>query len=162
MVGRVTLGFVGITLQVIALKRLPLVLVAIVTNTVPLVTAVLSYFILGETLRRIDKICMALAFTGVLVMISGSELNSKDDHTYPSTAVISLLLCPVISALVTILLRTLRGISAHTQCFYHAFFQACAFGAFIILSLDDMMIIQHLHTADYFLLTFSALCTFIF
>lgn len=68
---RVGLGIMTLTAQMIAIRALPLVLVSMVMNTVPLITALLGYFMLKETLRTFEKIALVISFVGVAIMIAG-------------------------------------------------------------------------------------------
>ena len=68
---RVAIGFFALTSQIIAVKALPLVLVSIVMNTMPLFTAVFAYFFLKERLKILEKICLVLSFIVVAIMIPG-------------------------------------------------------------------------------------------
>ncbi len=97
-----------------AVRALPLVLVAIVMNTMPLITAVLGYFILHEKLKVLEKICMIISFFGVAIMITGKESGLDSSIAYPIYAVVALFLNPFFSSLVTITLRSMRNMSAHT------------------------------------------------
>ena len=128
LVGRVLLGFIGLTLQTQAISRLPLVLVSMVMNLVPLITGVLAYFFLKERLDLIDKICLAVSFIGVTVMVFGGTFNPADGGSIDPIAIVALILNPIVSALITILLRTMKGISSHTAAFYHGLFQATVYG----------------------------------
>ena len=71
LLGRVISGFISLTSTIIAIKSLPLVLVSIFNNLVPLVTAILSFVILGERLSGFEKICAVLSFAGVAIMLTG-------------------------------------------------------------------------------------------
>lgn len=55
-----------------ALMALPLVEVALVLNTVPFLTAILAYFILGDRLRVFEIICLIISFCGVVILIMGT------------------------------------------------------------------------------------------
>jgi drug/metabolite transporter (DMT)-like permease len=74
---------------------LPLVLVSIVANTLPLVTAVLAYMILGEHLIGFEKICIILSFAGVAIMVTGRDTGVAGHIAYPLFAVIALVLHPI-------------------------------------------------------------------
>lgn len=54
-----------------AIKILPLVIVALVLNTSPLFTAMLGYFVLGDTLTRVEKMCLMISFSGVVTLVMG-------------------------------------------------------------------------------------------
>lgn len=98
----------------VAVKNLPLVLVAIVMNTMPLFTALFGYFILREVLMPLEKLCLVLSFAGVAIIVTGNGCSSKS-HIYNYTAftLTALILNPVLNSLVTIILRTLKNCSIH-------------------------------------------------
>jgi drug/metabolite transporter (DMT)-like permease len=52
---------------------LPLVEVSLVINLIPLCTAVLGYIILKDKLTGFEVLCLLIAFTGVTVLIIGSQ-----------------------------------------------------------------------------------------
>ena len=54
-----------------AIKILTLVVVALVLNTTPLFTAVLGYFVLGDTLTHVEKLCLLISFSGVVTLVLG-------------------------------------------------------------------------------------------
>jgi drug/metabolite transporter (DMT)-like permease len=76
-------------------KSLPLVLVGIVANMIPLVTAVLGFFILGERLNRFEKVCILLSFAGVAIMVTGKEEGAGGLTGYTLIAIVALILYPV-------------------------------------------------------------------
>jgi drug/metabolite transporter (DMT)-like permease len=76
-------------------KSLPLVLVGIVANMIPLVTAVLGFFILGERLNRFEKVCILLSFAGVAIMVTGKEAGAGGLTGYTLIAIVALILYPV-------------------------------------------------------------------
>ena len=113
---RCLFGFFALTCQIIAIKYLPLVLVALVMNTMPLFTAVFGYFLLGEGLKPIEKICLVISFGGVAVMITGNNQNFSSEsnlYVYTVFTISALILNPILLSLVTIMLRTLKGCSVH-------------------------------------------------
>jgi drug/metabolite transporter (DMT)-like permease len=78
LVGRTLLGFLGVVLSTNSVKELPLVLVSMSNNTVPLITAVLGYFMLKEKLGTFDIGCLAASFTGVTIIVVGHSIYGKD------------------------------------------------------------------------------------
>ena len=54
------------------IKYFPLVFLALITATGPLLTAVLSYFMLGVGLSKFDIGVLLVTFAGIVVMITGS------------------------------------------------------------------------------------------
>jgi drug/metabolite transporter (DMT)-like permease len=75
---RVTLGVLLLVSIYTSVKSLPLVLVGVVTNLSPLLTAVLSYFILKKALTTVDAIALVAAFAGVVLLITAGETHSAE------------------------------------------------------------------------------------
>lgn len=117
----------------IALRNLPLVLVSIIMNMVPLVTAVLGYLILKERLQNFEKVCLLFSFVGVAIMITGRD-SEKQVSPYPLFALIAIILNPFFSSIVIITLRNMRNLPAHTQAFYHALTSVVIFGLVILFT----------------------------
>ena len=55
-----------------AVKYLPLVIVALITNLAPIATAILSYIVLKEKFQRLDYLILVVSFVGVIILIIGS------------------------------------------------------------------------------------------
>ncbi len=53
------------------MKSLPLVLVGVVMNLSPLLTAVLSFFFLKKALTTVDAVALVVSFLGVVLLITG-------------------------------------------------------------------------------------------
>ena len=114
-------GFVALSAQIFSVKELPLVLVTIAMNLMPLITAIFGYVFLGEVLDTIQKLVLVFSFIGVTVMITGNtgaDSNSQVQYSY--YAIFILMLNPIASSAVQVTLRGLRGIGVHTQAMYHA------------------------------------------
>jgi hypothetical protein len=62
----------------------------------------------------IEKAAMIISFLGVAVIITGKDTTSASITDYPIFAIVALLLNPVLNSLVTIALRTSKGLSLHT------------------------------------------------
>ena len=54
-----------------SVKSLPLVLVGVVMNLSPLLTAVLSFFFLKKALTTVDAVALVVSFLGVVILITG-------------------------------------------------------------------------------------------
>jgi drug/metabolite transporter (DMT)-like permease len=122
LIGRVILGFIGLTLQAMAISSLPLVLVSTSMNTVPLITGLLACCFLKERLGLVDIVCLTISFGGVMMMVLGSKTDSTTGESIDAIAIAALILNPLVSSLITILLRTMKGISHHTAAFYYVIF----------------------------------------
>lgn len=67
-----------------AVKYLPLVYVALVSNIGPLFIAIFSWFIFKKGLNRNETITLVVSFIGVCILVTGnteSKQNSIDDST---------------------------------------------------------------------------------
>ena len=69
-------GLLGFLCINYALKHLPLVLVALIVNTLPLFTSLLGFVILRERTTYVEVGCLLLAFYGVYLLLSSSYQNS--------------------------------------------------------------------------------------
>ena len=94
-----------------------MVLVALIMNTVPLITALLGYLLLNERLKIFEKISLVICFIGVTIMITGKE-GDETHGSYPLYAIIALIMNPIFSTSVAITLRSMRELSVHVQGFY--------------------------------------------
>jgi drug/metabolite transporter (DMT)-like permease len=70
---RVTLAVLLLVSLYTSVKSLPLVLVGVVTNLSPLLTAVLSFFILKKALSTVEAVALVASFAGVVLLITGGE-----------------------------------------------------------------------------------------
>lgn len=100
-----------------SIKYFPLVFVSLVSNLTPLLTALLSYFLLNVGLSRLDTSILLISFVGVTILITGGHKGSNqstletDSYLIPS---LMLILIPLLSASVTLFIRHLRSISEIT------------------------------------------------
>lgn len=74
---RVTLGVLLLVSIYTSVKSLPLVLVGVVTNLSPLLTAVLSFFILKKALTTVDAVALVASFIGVVLLRNSTR---RDSH----------------------------------------------------------------------------------
>lgn len=58
-----------------AIKFLPIVLVALFTNTLPLFCSLLGCLILGERITKSEVVCLILAFFGIYVLLYNGRSN---------------------------------------------------------------------------------------
>ena len=70
---RITQGIVSTFFLYNAVKQLPLVEVALVTNLMPLFTAFFGCLFLGERLNQFEIFVLIVSFTGVVIMILGGK-----------------------------------------------------------------------------------------
>ncbi len=74
---RVVLDLVIMACMFTAIKYLPLVYVSLVVTLGPLLTAVLSYFMLNVALSKVDSLVLVISFIGVVIMITGTFYDSS-------------------------------------------------------------------------------------
>lgn len=74
---RVALGVLLLVCIYTSVKSLPLVLVGVVTNLSPLLTAVLSFLFLKKALTTVDAVALVASFAGVVLLITGGVATSE-------------------------------------------------------------------------------------
>lgn len=90
-----------------AVRYLPLVEVALITNLMPLFTALFGYWLLKEVLTIADVIMLFASFSGIVVLILGGQ-SAKESAHLPSEvllATILLISVPILNASGNIALR---------------------------------------------------------
>ena len=66
---RVSLNLAYIYVNYFSVKALPLVLIGIFRNLVPLITSIFSYLLLKEGITKVEIICLLIASIGVYTII---------------------------------------------------------------------------------------------
>ncbi len=105
-----TLGVLLLASIYTSVKSLPLVLVGVVTNLSPVLTAVLSFFILKKALTSVDAVALVASFIGIVLLITGGETQpeeivaNKNDGSMV-IPIIALLSVPIILSVVALLSR---------------------------------------------------------
>ena len=66
---RLALGYPTWLMVLYSVETLPVGLVQTIQNLIPFLTLIMSFIILGETIRLVEVITMIVSFTGVLIMI---------------------------------------------------------------------------------------------
>jgi len=74
LIGRGVFGFLGMTCYYFSLAHLPLGDATAVMFTNPAMTAVLAYFLLGESFGIADGLAMFLCFVGVIFIARPSSI----------------------------------------------------------------------------------------
>jgi drug/metabolite transporter (DMT)-like permease len=160
LVGRVILGFINLSLQAQAVAKVTLVLSSTSSNMVPLVTALLACCFLKERLGLPESICLMISFSGVMMMVFGTDKTSSDTNI-DAIAIIALVFNPIVSSLITILLRTMKGINHHTAAFYYVLFQCAVYTVAIVASMN-FDFVGYFKWYDWILISFGALFTFFY
>ncbi len=103
-------------------RYLAMVEVALVINTMPLFTAVMGYFLLDERLHRIEVISLIISFVGIAILVTGKHTGHEEPEQKRSkqefTALLILMIVPVLIAAGNIAVRTLRGMNLHAISIY--------------------------------------------
>lgn len=79
LLSRCATGLLAFFCMTTAIKHLPIVLVALIQNTIPIFTSLFGFLILGEKISRSEILCLILAFIGVYMLITSK--NSEDNKT---------------------------------------------------------------------------------
>ena len=143
-----------------AVSKIPLVEVALFTNTIPLFVAVLGFFMLGNRLTIFEVACLLIAFGGVLVLILGAE--TVDEEATLNPAVISYIILLFTCALIgftNIWLRQLKSLNMWVPGFYSGLCYFIIFGT--ISYLESMFtgnfydFFRYFEISDYFFLALT-------
>lgn len=79
LITRVIMGNLTYFIATMSIQHLPLLIVNIIGNTTPLVTALMAFFILGEVISRKEFLCLCLAFTGIIILFyDTTDSNTKN------------------------------------------------------------------------------------
>eukprot|EP00347_Sterkiella_histriomuscorum_P002354 403368478 len=120
---RVIQGLFSFSFIYYALRYLPLVFVSMIMNLSPITTAIMSYFMLGERLSKLDIWILIISFVGVIFLILGSqdassEINKSstnpDQDTSNIWAWIALMTIPFSAAYNGINQRQMRSLNEYT------------------------------------------------
>jgi|JI10StandDraft_1071094.scaffolds.fasta_scaffold34935_4 drug/metabolite transporter (DMT)-like permease len=100
-------GFVALNCFYYAIKNMPLADATVIQYSSPVFTALFAAIFLGETMRRVEIVCMALSFAGVLLVAQPSFLFDHASSTPPLTFAIAIA-GAIISAIAYTTIRRLR------------------------------------------------------
>ena len=78
---RVNSGLLAFFCMNYAIKYLPIILVSLFANTLPLFCSLLGFLILGERITKAEVGCLILAFYGIFVLIYHGRRSSESDKT---------------------------------------------------------------------------------
>ncbi len=114
-----------------AMRYLPLVLSSSILNLTPIITAVLSWLILGECYKLTNILALSFGFIGILIMIAGQfAASSEEDSGKPiidmqdisiiqkCLALLAILNVPVLSGLSSVNMRTAKDLNHYVMSFY--------------------------------------------
>ena len=117
-----------------ALKHLPLVLVSLILNTLPLFTSLLGFIILRERTTILEVGCLILALFGVYVLLSsGYSAGEKDDQggNISIFPLVLLILAPILMSITNVVLRHMRSLHEYTATMYSVVTSIVVFGILI-------------------------------
>lgn len=142
-----------------AIKDLPIILVALFQNTVPLFTSLFGFIILKEKMAKSEIFCLFLAFFGVFVLISSKHSSNPDDS--PSNIKIwPLIMCvlgPMLQATTNICLRHMKGLHELTVSTYLSLTSTVVYGLCLPLSGSTITAFGLFSAFENFILIFVAL-----
>lgn len=151
---RVTLGVLLLVSIYTSVKSLPLVLVGVVTNLSPLLTAVLSFFILKKALTTVDAVALVASFIGVVLLITGGETEPEEIVTNKNEGsmvipIIALLSVPIILSVVALLSRQLRRLNEYSVTCYIALAMFIGYGTAVVTSGDGLSLLWSFTIIDW-------------
>jgi len=116
-------GSLLVFVQFSVAKYLSLVYIGLAQNIAPLVTIVMSYFMIGEKLKPIDIFLIIITCAGVTLITLGfghtkAELNEVDDAQAPLLAKLGALTVPFLLSYGNILMSKLKGLNENTVSLY--------------------------------------------
>lgn len=109
---------------------------ALVLNTTPLFTALFGYIILRDTLGNIEKLCLIISFTGVLVLVIGKrdEPDTESHENVRSLIAMTMLIAsPMFTAYGAITQRQMRFLSPYVSSFYISLFGLIVFTTVVLV-----------------------------
>lgn len=158
---RCTSGLIAFYCMSTAIKHLPIVLVALFQNTIPLFTSLFGFIILKEKMTKSEILCLFLAFFGVYVLITNqqNEKQSLPDKE-SNIEVWPLLMCvlgPMLMATTNICLRHMKGLHEYTASTYSVLFSVIVFGLSFPVTGSNVTVFQTFSSLEFLLLTFVSL-----
>ncbi|CDW87883.1 membrane protein [Stylonychia lemnae] len=158
---RVTCGCLGFLCINQAIKHLPIVLVALFVNTLPLFTSLLGFLILREKITKMEVFCLVLAFLGIYTLVSGSERlqNSEEDvkSNINSWSLLMLILAPIFMASINVSLRHMRQLHELTASTYAVLFSIVFYSTLMSFTDNDFSMFDTFLVHEHFLLLFISL-----
>ena len=115
-----------ILVQFTIVKHLSLVYIGLAQNIAPLVTIVLSYFMIGEQLKRSDFLMIGITFVGVTLITFGFDEKAEVDGDAPLLAKLGAFCIPLLLSYGNILMRQMAGLGENTVSLYLNFFLTLA------------------------------------
>lgn len=143
-----------------AIKYLPIVLVALFQNTIPLFTSLFGFLILREKITVSEVLCLFLAFFGVYVLISNQKPVDDNDESKSNITLWPLLMCmlgPMLMAVTNILLRHMKGLHEYTASTYSVLFSMMVFGMSFPITGEKISVFDTFAGYEFLLLTFVSL-----
>lgn len=143
-----------------AIKNLPIVLVALFQNTMPLFTSLFGFLILGEKITKSEILCLILAFYGVYTLLYSGTQASEDSEKKSNIQVWPLLMAllgPMLMATTNICLRHMRGLHEYTASTYSVIFSVVVFGTLIPTSGQHITVTSTFNGWEFLLLIFVSM-----
>jgi drug/metabolite transporter (DMT)-like permease len=146
-----------------AIKNLPIVLVSLFQNTLPLFTSLLGFLILREQISKSEIICLFLAFFGVFVLLydTDSDENGNDSETQTQNidawSVFMCIMGPMLNATTNICLRHMRGLHEYTASTYSVLFSLIVYAILIMFTEEQITVGQTFVSYEFLILAFVAI-----
>jgi drug/metabolite transporter (DMT)-like permease len=143
-----------LTLEIV--RYFSLVYQGISMNAVPIITSVMSFFLLGETLKRVDILMVVITFFGVTLVTLGFKKTEKISTEIPLTAYLACFFLPVLLSYGNILMRRMAGVNLLTNTCYMNLLQACCTMTSIYATNQKWTVFSDFEQIDYIIIVFCS------
>jgi drug/metabolite transporter (DMT)-like permease len=143
-----------------AIKHLPIILVALFQNTIPLFTSFFGFLILRERITLYEVLCLFLAFFGVYVLISSKEQDPKDEGADSNIELWPLIMCiagPMLMSITNICLRHMKGLHEYTASTYAVICSMVTLGIAVPASGSEITVFDLFAGHEYLILIFVSI-----
>ena len=158
---RVNSGLLAFFCMNYAIKYLPIVLVTIISNTLPLFCSLLGFIILGERITKMEIFCLLISFYGIFVLVYYGE-RQKDKEGKESNIsllpMVMLVLGPILMAVTNVSLRHMKNLHEFTTSTYSVIYSIIVYGLIVLISEEEKItMIYTLNTYEMLILIFVSL-----
>eukprot|EP00347_Sterkiella_histriomuscorum_P021051 403335450 len=145
-----------------AIKHVPIVMVALFVNTMPLFCSLLGFLILGEKITKMEILCLLIAFYGIYSLLFSSDRASKNSENNVQSnitpwSLMFLILGPLLMASINISLRYMRKMHEYTTSTYSVIFSLFFYGILIATTESELSMFRTFQGYEHLILIFISL-----